>query len=337
MAKKSVRKKLKNKAIASEKIIYFLYQNGFLQSTIVHTIVLLIMALIVVKEIEKKPIKINLSFASTSDQENLSLDRVLEFPKTETQEESIDVFEQQNNSKIVEALTSVDTSEDISIKDIILDKEKFDQSFIDEIPLAHLNKEIKIKEQQNSTRKNHSVTNTRQFGIADTNQLEALSKALSDRRTTHGNENLFANNNGSMDIGNRLALAGAKTGDIQISIAWNTTDDIDLHVGFNNGAGVTSHISWMNRFGHAGGMLDVDMNANPTRLVNKPVENVFWPKGGAPYGEFIVSIHNFRNWSGLAAVPVMVVIVHEGKTTTYQSTVTTNNTKEIVRFKRIPK
>lgn len=337
MAKKSVRKNLNKKAIESEKIIYFLYENGFLQSTIVHTIVLLIMALIVIKEVEKKPIKISLSFAATSDQENVSLDRVLEFSKTEIQEDAIDVFEQQNNSKIAETLVSTNDSEDTSIDSIVLDEEKSNQSFLDEIPLADLNKEIKIKAQQHtSTRENQFATNNRPSNTTNNNPLEELSKALSNGRTNSGAGNPFGNNGDLRDIGNRLAAAGAKTGDIQISIAWNTTDDIDLHVGFNNGAGVTSHISWMNRFGAAGGMLDVDMNANPTRLVNKPVENVFWPKGGAPYGEFIVGIHNFRSWSGLIAVPVMIVVVNEGKTTTYQSTVTPNNTKEIVRFNRMP-
>jgi hypothetical protein len=335
MAKKSVRKNLNNKAITSEKIIDFLYENGFLQSTIIHTIILLVMALIVVQEVEKKPIKLSLSFAATSDQQNVSLDRVLEFSKTEIQENVIDVLEQQNNSKIAETLVSNSDSEIVSIDDIILDKEKPNQSFVDNISLPELNQEIKIKEQQTSSRANQTTINNRQSNTANNNPLEELSKALSSRRNS--SENPFGNNDGLKDIGNRLASAGAKTGDIQISIAWNTIDDIDLHVGFDNGAGVTSHISWMNRFGPAGGMLDVDMNANPTRLVNKPVENVFWPKGGAPYGEFIVGIHNFRSWSGLLAVPVMVVVINEGKITTYQSTVTPNNTKEIVRFQRTPK
>lgn len=240
MAKKSVRKNLKNKAIESEKIVHFLYENGFLQSTIVHTLILLIMALVVVKEIEKKPIKISLSFAKISDQENVSLDRVLEFSKTEIQEDSIDVLEQQNNSTIVEALTSVDTSEDISINDLVLDEEKFNHSFVDEIPLADLNQEIKTKERQKtSARQNQPTANNNIPPTIDDNPLAELSKALSNRRTNSGNRNRNRNtpgeNNGggdARDIRNRLAAAGAKTGDVQISIAWNSTDDIDLHVNF---------------------------------------------------------------------------------------------------------
>lgn len=336
MAKKSVRKNLNNKAITSEKIIYFLYENGFLQSTIVHTIVLLIMALIVIKEVEKKPIKISLSFAATSDQENVSLDRVLEFSKTEIQEDAIDVFEQQNNSKIAETLVSTNDSEDTSIDSIVLDEEKSNQSFVDEIPLVDLNKEIKIKAQQHtSTRENQLATNNRSPNTTNNNNpLEELSKALSNGSRNSGSENPFGNNDTLRDIGNRLAAAGAKTGDIQISIAWNTTDDIDLHVAFRTN-GQVSVISWNNRVGINGGMLDVDMNASFAQLVKNPVENVFWPKGSAPNGEYAIGVHHFRNWSMSQQVPVVVVLKIDNKIQTYNVIVSgLRPMVEVARFKR---
>ena len=343
MAKKSVRKNLKNKAIESEKIVCFLYENGFLQSTIIHTIILLIMALIVSKEIEKKPIKISLSFTKTSDQENVSLDRVLEFSKTEIQEESIDVLEQQNNSTIAETLVSTADSEDISINDLVLDEEKFNHSFVDEIPLADLNQEIKTKERQKtSARENQPTANNNIPPTIDDNPLAELSKALSNRRTNSGNGNRNRNgntpgdNNGNGDareIGNRLAAAGAKTGDVQISIAWNSPDDIDLHVKFQDKFGQFSYISWMNRSGINGGMLDIDMNAHPANLTPRAVENVFWPFGSSPNGDFMVGIHNFRNWSGAASVPVTVLIkTNKGTKTIKAVAVFGQQPQEIIRF-----
>jgi len=334
MAKKSVRKNLNNKAIASEKIIYFLYENGFLQSTIIHTIILLVMALIVVQEVEKKPIKLSLSFAATSDQQNVSLDRVLEFSKTEIQEDAIDVLEQQNSSKIAETLVSTSDSEAVSIDDIILDKEKSYQSFIDEISLTDLNKEIKIKEQQTSARENQPTANNNRSPSIDDNSLAELSRALSGGRNNPGPENPFGNNDVLRDIGNRLASAGAKTGDIQISIAWNTTDDIDLHVAVRTN-GQVSVISWNNRVGVNGGMLDVDMNASFAQLVRNPVENVFWPKGSAPNGEYSVGVHHFRNWSMSKQVPVTVIIKTNNKIDTYNVIVSgIRPMVEVTRFKR---
>jgi hypothetical protein len=332
MAKKSVRKNLNNKAITPGKIIYFLYENGFLQSTIIHTIILLVMALIVVQEVEKKPIKLSLSFAATSDQQNVSLDRVLEFSKTEIQEDAIDVLEQQNNSKIAETLVSTSDSEAVSIDEIILDKEKSDQSVIENISLADLNQEIKIKEQQTSSRENQTATNNSDSTNTN-NLLEELSKTLSNGRMNSSNVNPFGNNEGN--IGNRLAAAGAKTGDVQISIAWGTRDDIDLHVAYSPGNGSVDKINWMNRIGIvSSGMLDIDMNANSSMLNSSPVENVFWPPGSSPNGFFIVYIHFFRSWTNNTRIPVIVRVKIRDNITEYNTQAVLGSSPiEITRFK----
>lgn len=110
------------------------------------------------------------------------------------------------------------------------------------------------------------------------------------------------------DIGRRLRTAGAKSGALQVSIAWNTTDDIDLHVQVEAADGRWSDISWMNRCSADGGVLDVDMNAGPPRLTAGPVENVFWPFGRPPIGRITVGVHHFHSWSGQRRVPVTVVV-----------------------------
>jgi len=108
----------------------------------------------------------------------------------------------------------------------------------------------------------------------------------------------------SMD--NRLAKAGAQTGEVQISLFWNTADDIDLHVYYTPGNGLSDSINWTNRFGKLShGILDVDMNAQgPSN--NKCVENVFWPHGSNPRGLFVVQAQFYKSWTGLRQLPIMI-------------------------------
>lgn len=90
------------------------------------------------------------------------------------------------------------------------------------------------------------------------------------------------------DVGRRLAAAGAKTGDVQVSLSWDNFNDIDLHVVAPSGERIF--------FGHRGsrclGSLDVDMNAGGPAS-REPVENVFWPARRAPPGEYRVFVHHF--------------------------------------------
>lgn len=104
----------------------------------------------------------------------------------------------------------------------------------------------------------------------------------------------------------RLAKAGAQTGEVQVSLFWNTADDIDLHVYYTPGNGRSDNINWTNRFGKLSqGILDIDMNAQGPNS-NKCVENIFWPYGSSPRGLFVVQAQFFRSWTGLNRLPVMI-------------------------------
>jgi hypothetical protein len=140
------------------------------------------------------------------------------------------------------------------------------------------------------------------------------------------------------ELGRRLAAAGAQTGDVQISIAWEGTNDIDVHVQVEPlQVGMASLISWMNRQGLCGGMLDVDANANPFMLTQKPVENIFWAKGQAPYGRFTVAVHHFRSWSGQFSTPVEVAVLVDGELKRfYPVAIYGDNLKTVFSFERRP-
>jgi len=115
------------------------------------------------------------------------------------------------------------------------------------------------------------------------------------------------------EIGRRLRSAGARTGDVQVSIAWNNFNDIDLHVMVEAAGPVrgVSQINFFNRRGACGGWLDVDQNVTP--WTPAAVENVFWAHNHAPYGKYTVAVHHFRNWGGANPTEVEVVMLVDGK------------------------
>ena len=110
-----------------------------------------------------------------------------------------------------------------------------------------------------------------------------------------GSGNIPSGHNGTDEMGKRLGANGAKTGDIQASIIWNNTNDIDLWI-MCRAKNKVDPINWQNPVGMTGGCLDIDRNANPNLLTIEPVENIFWPRGRAPYGMYDVYLHYFKQW-----------------------------------------
>jgi len=93
----------------------------------------------------------------------------------------------------------------------------------------------------------------------------------------------------SAEFRSRLQREGAQSGDVQVSLMWNNFNDLDLHVVCPSGETIF--------FGHrrsaCGGELDVDMNVTPTS--EQPVENIYWPSGGAPHGHYKVLVNHYHN------------------------------------------
>jgi hypothetical protein len=83
----------------------------------------------------------------------------------------------------------------------------------------------------------------------------------------------------------------AGTGDVQVTLLWQGTADLDLHV--IDPAG--NEVSFGNKTSPTGGTLDVDANAGCTSTGGSDtrVENIFWPRGGAPTGAYRAFVSNF--------------------------------------------
>ena len=75
------------------------------------------------------------------------------------------------------------------------------------------------------------------------------------------------------------------TGDVQVTLQWAGGVDLDLHVIDPEG----SEISFSSRSSPSGGQLDQDALSDCSGCV----ENIFWPPGGAPSGEYQVFVVNF--------------------------------------------
>ena len=118
------------------------------------------------------------------------------------------------------------------------------------------------------------------------------------------------------------------TGDVQVTLRWESNADVDLHVTEPAGTEL-----WFGSPGPSptGGQLDVDSNVGC--LQEASVENVFWPTGGAPAGEYTVEVNGYQvAGCGSGAYTVTAKVrgqqvldesgeVGEGETDTYTITV----------------
>lgn len=84
------------------------------------------------------------------------------------------------------------------------------------------------------------------------------------------------------------------TGDVQVTLRWSTEDDLDLAVTDPS----EQKVSFMQPSVTSGGELDVDSNAGcANNIRSNPVENVFWPTGGAPAGNYTVEVNLYQRCS----------------------------------------
>ncbi len=128
------------------------------------------------------------------------------------------------------------------------------------------------------------------------------------------------------DFNTRLARAGGKGGDIQISLIWNTTDDLDLHCIEPGG----QEIFYSNKQSSSGGELDVDMNAGGGSTT-EPIENIYWPRGEAPTGIYKVYVKYFKRNSSTRVISYKVAINYKGTVENYRGQVQMVGKKNLIR------
>lgn len=116
------------------------------------------------------------------------------------------------------------------------------------------------------------------------------------------------------------------TGDIQTTLRWTTTDDLDLAVADPSG----QVVFYKNPRVPSGGQQDVDANADCVEVSPSPVENIFWPTGGAPKGQYTAEVRLFRRCAAPGPVSFTLTLLVGGKTETLTGTV--DDSSPVVRF-----
>ena len=101
-------------------------------------------------------------------------------------------------------------------------------------------------------------------------------------------------------IARSLSVLRVGSGDVQVSVAWNSAADVDLHV--IDPAG--EEIYYGSRTSDSGGELDLDSNA--ACASDQPRnENTVWPTGEAPAGTYTVRLDY---WDACAALQTDYVV-----------------------------
>ncbi len=119
-----------------------------------------------------------------------------------------------------------------------------------------------------------------------------------------------------------LTIDKVGTGDIQVSASWDKTNDLDLYVVDPFGC----VIYWVHKNDNPppaqcrglGALQDRDANIGCNGPRN---ENIFWPPGVAPEGQYTVKINNY-NACANATVNYTITVNYCGKTETYEGAFT---------------
>ena len=100
-----------------------------------------------------------------------------------------------------------------------------------------------------------------------------------------------------------------------------------MHVFEPNG----EEIYFKNKVSSTGGVLDVDMNYNENKS-DKPVENVYWPKGKAPRGHYIIKIFHYANKGAPDPTSYMIIVELHGKSIEFREHITYGDKPHILEF-----
>lgn len=115
--------------------------------------------------------------------------------------------------------------------------------------------------------------------------------------------------------------AALQTGDVQVTLRWESTDDLDLSVKDPSG----EVVSFFNPEIASGGQFDVDANSGCQVQSGTPLESIFWPAGTGILGNYMVVVTLFNDCgSGVPASFTLEVSTYDD-TQTYTGTVSADH------------
>lgn len=127
------------------------------------------------------------------------------------------------------------------------------------------------------------------------------------------------------ELSKRLEREGAKTGDVQLSLSWNNYNDLDIHCIDPLG----EEIYFSRKRSQSGGELDVDMNAGGQQS-KEPVENIYWPAGGAPSGKYQVFVNYYAQYDSADSTSFTVGVKEKNKTQEFSGLISRGEPKRLI-------
>ena len=116
------------------------------------------------------------------------------------------------------------------------------------------------------------------------------------------------------------------TGDVQATLTWETPNDLDLWV--IDPFGEAIYYSHSNSA--SGGQLDVDANADCVSVTNSPIENIFWPRNGAPSGEYRVEVHYYKQCESPAPISYHIRLLVDRKVTEFEGIIDSQGERQVI-------
>ena len=107
------------------------------------------------------------------------------------------------------------------------------------------------------------------------------------------------------------------TGDLQVSLSWDSNADLDLHVVEPSG----EEIYWNHRRSGTGGVLDLDGNAVCRARLERN-ENITWPTGSAPAGRYSVRVNHWSSCGAARTNYVVRIELPDGRSDVYTGSFT---------------
>lgn len=117
------------------------------------------------------------------------------------------------------------------------------------------------------------------------------------------------------------------TGDVQITLSWSGINDLDLHVIDPSG----EEIFFDYRTSQSNGLLDIDSNAGcDHNITDQPIENIYWPFGEAPKGEYKIYVVYFEQCNTQTSTSFTIRVLVDGLVKEFTGQVDSQNDRKLI-------
>ena len=131
------------------------------------------------------------------------------------------------------------------------------------------------------------------------------------------------------EFASRMSESGATSGEITVTLLWNSRGDLDLVVRCPSG----QQLDFRNP-AECDGTLDVDANTARDKLSDRPMENAFWPAGKAGAGVYQILVRYIprKDEEQLQEMPFQVRLGRGRQESVFKGTVRPNSLVPVTTF-----